>query len=281
MFCASQISTPVILFGLQSFVCFIAAIVIYVRRQKRDTQTTSEASSGEEDFLTEEEKTSFSTSITPRPGEWLPPNGPYNSPVWLSNILAQAETSTRPLHPVLREFQHTIEDDPILFMLFTRMFKEDPEAKDPVGRPEVKDYIHMIKAFNVVISMGPPWAYTTSGEKGAVGAPITAIINWSMGTKAGREAFLNPIVNSQIKNMLTVWGNYLTTLESIEVLDAASGGWLCEHGKQTMADVATIHTHSTHPPKPFEHIFECDPSKPNLGYVSWDDFFTRMYLTFN
>lgn len=77
--------------------------------------------------------------------------------------------------------------------------------------------------------------------------------------------------------LLTVWGNYLTSHESTSVLDAASGGWLCEFGKQTMADVATIHTSSKHPPKPFEHIFKCDPDQENLGYKSWDDFFTRQF----
>lgn len=79
------------------------------------------------------------------------------------------------------------------------------------------------------------------------------------------------------RSRLTVWGNYLTSYESTSVLDAASGGWLCEDGKKTMAEVATIHTSSTHPNKSFEHIFECDESKPNLGFVSWDDFFTRHF----
>lgn len=203
--CSKQISTPVLAFGLQAFVALCAAIVIYIRRQKR---SNTNVSSIEEEYMSEKEKTSFAPIARqlcqPQVGEWMPPNH-YNGPAWLSNILADAETSVRPLHPVLREFQSTIEDDPILFMLFTRMFKEDPEAKDPIGRPEVKDYKHMISAFNVVISMGPPWAYTTAGEKGAVGAPITAIINWAMGTKAGREAFLNPIVNSQIKNMCVLF----------------------------------------------------------------------------
>lgn len=196
--CSKQISTPTLVFGIQCFVALFAAIVIYVRRQNRTAQSTSE-----EESIIEKEKTDFALlAPQPREDEWLPPNGPYNSPAWLTKILVDAETSTRPLHPVLKEFQSTIEEDPILFMLFTRMFKEDPEARDPVGRPEVKDYMHMIQAFNSVISMGPPWAYTTAGEKGAVGAPITAIINWSMGTKAGREAFLNPVVNGQIKNMV-------------------------------------------------------------------------------
>jgi len=236
--CASRISTPAVLFGLQCFTALCVAIVIYVRRRKRNT--TSDTSSSEEEAVIEKEKTNFAITAPPASfGEWLPPNGPYNGPTWLTKILADAETSTRPLHPVLKKFQSTIEGDPILFMLFTRMFKENPEVMDPIGRPEVKDYIHMIQAFNVVISMGPPWAYTTAGEKGAVGAPITTIINWAMGTQAGREAFLNPVVNGQIKNMLTVWGNYLTSYESTSVLDASSGGWLCEHGKQTMGKKAT------------------------------------------
>jgi Phophatidylserine decarboxylase len=237
--CANRITAPAVLFGLQCLTALLVAIVLYVRRRKLNT--TSNISSSEEEAFIEKEKTSF--AVTARPasfGEWLPPNGPYNGPTWLTKILADAETSTRPLHSVLRDFQSIIEEDPILFMLFTRMFTETPEAMDPIGRPEVKDYKHMIQAFNVVISMGPPWAYTTAGEKGAVGAPITTIINWAMGTEAGREAFLNPVVNAQIKNMLTVWGQYLTSYESTSVLDASSGGWLCEHGKQTMGETLLV-----------------------------------------
>jgi phosphatidylserine decarboxylase len=276
MTCSKQVSIPVALFGLQCFAALVVAIVIYVRRQKRSVESLSVAPVNDVEYPSEKSRTAFDLAIAPRSGEWLPPNH-YNGNPWVTKIAAQAKDSKKPLHPVLKEFQSIIESDPILFMLFTRMFKEDPEAKDPIGRPEIKDYQHMIRAFNIVISMGPPWAYTTAGEKGAVGAPITAIINWPMGTKAGREAFLNPIVNSQLKRMLTAWGEYLTTPESASVLNSSADGWLCEDGKMTMAAVATIHTHSKHPARSFEHIFECDPSKPNLGYKSWDDFFTRRF----
>lgn len=132
--------------------------------------------------------------IALRSKEWLPPNHFDGNP-WITRILAEANTSQAELHPVLKEFQRTIEDDPILYMLVSRMFHEVPEANDPTGRPQVHDYKHMLRAFNVVLSMGPPWAYTTAGEKGAIGAPLTAILNWPMGTKAGREAFQNPKFN--------------------------------------------------------------------------------------
>jgi phosphatidylserine decarboxylase len=98
-----------------------------------------------------------------------------------------------------------------------------------------------------------------------------------MGTKAGREAFLNPKVNTQIRNTLNAWGNYLTSQASTSVLSASSNGWLCTEAKQTMAKVATIHTHSKHPSRSFEHMFVCDVSAPNLGFKSWDDFFTRRF----
>jgi phosphatidylserine decarboxylase len=274
--CSRQIATPALLFGLQCVAALLVAVIIYVRRQRRAVESLALTTDEDVESVSEKRRTTFNLAIAPRPGEWLPPNH-YNGNPWVSKIAAQAKASTKPLHPVLQEFQSTIENDPVLFMLFTRMFKEDPEARDPIGRPEVQDYKHMIRAFNLVISMGPPWAYTTAGEKGAVGAPITAIINWPMGTKAGREAFLNPIVNSQLKKMLTAWGEYLTSPDSASVLDSSSGGWLCEDGKRTMVEVATIHTHSKHPARSFEHIFECDPSAPNLGFKSWDDFFTRRF----
>lgn len=98
-----------------------------------------------------------------------------------------------------------------------------------------------------------------------------------MGTKAGREAFQNSKVNQQIRNTLTAWSHFLVTPASAKVLNGDEDGWLCKQGLETMAKVATTHTHSKHPLREFEHLFVCDPSKKNLGYKSWDDFFTRRF----
>ncbi|KAK5114385.1 hypothetical protein LTR85_010207 [Meristemomyces frigidus] len=268
--------------GLLLALPVLAALVVYIARQRRSSNHAIstpdiEALPEKEPVVTAVELVAEKSEGVLHAGKWVPPNHFDGNP-WLVRILAEADASKAELHPVLQEFQATIEDDPILFMLFTRMFHEVPQAQDPTGRPQVKDYKHMLKAFNVVLSMGPPWAYTTAGEKGAIGAPITAIINWPMGTKAGREAFQNEKVNQQIKNTLTAWGTFLTTSASAGVLSAKSGGWLCKDALDTMVEVATTHTsHTSHPKRAFEHFFVCDPSKHNMGFMSWDDFFTRRF----
>lgn len=266
-----------VLFSIQCIALLIIGTLFYIVKRRRSSRTHSVLPVHQDTpFAEKVVLNSQAVEITEKPAEWLPPNH-FTGAEWVAKIAAEADDSKAELHPVLKEFQSTIENDPILFMLFTRMFHEVPESRDPTGRPEVKDFHHMLRAFNVVLSMGPPWAYTTAGQKGAIGAPITAIINWPMGTTAGREAFLNPIVNQQIKNVLNAWGAYLVSPASASVLSADSNGWLCKQAKKTMAEVATIHTHSKHPVREFEHMFVCDPTKPNLGYTSWDDFFTRRF----
>lgn len=269
--------------ALLSLPALFAAVLVFIVRRRRAARVEhvlpvhdAELALEKAPIATEVEYVDEKAVLAAKSTEWTPPNH-FDGNNWLIRILAEAETSSKDLHPVLKEFKRTIEDDPVLFMLFTRMFSEVPEATDPTGRPEVKDYMHMLKAFNIVISMGPPWAYTTAGQKGAIGAPITAIINWPMGTKAGREAFLNPVVNQQIKNTLNAWSNFLVSPASASVLSAEDDGWLCHDARKTMAEVATIHTHSKHPAKEFEHMFVCDSNKKNLGYTSWDDFFTRRF----
>jgi phosphatidylserine decarboxylase len=266
----------VVLFSIQCITLLIIGSIFYIVRRRRSSEAQSVLPIHQETSSTEKIQSSNQIVLAEQVVEWLPPNH-FDGSDWVAKIAAQADASKAELHPVLKEFQSTIENDPILFMLFTRMFHEVPESRDPTGRPEVRDFHHMLRAFNVVLSMGPPWAYTSAGQKGAIGAPITAIINWPMGTTAGREAFLNPIVNSQIKNVLNAWGEYLVSPASASVLSEDSNGWLCKQAKKTMAEVATIHTHSKHPAREFEHMFVCDPTKPNLGYKSWDDFFTRRF----
>ncbi|KAK5129614.1 hypothetical protein LTR08_003013 [Meristemomyces frigidus] len=269
MLCLSSAGPGVVLLALP----FLAALLVYAVRRRRTPPRIASAHDVEASTELVNEKAELALRLE----GWMPPNHFDGNP-WLVRILAEADASKADLHPVLKEFQATIEDDPILFMLFTRMFHEVPEAQDPTGRPQVRDYKHMLKAFNVVLSMGPPWVYTTAGEKGAIGAPITAIINWPMGTKAGREAFQNEKVNQQIKNTLTAWGNFLSTPASAGVLCAETGGWLCKEALDTMVQVATTHTaHSNHLTHTFDHFFVCDLSKDNLGFTSWDDFFTRRF----
>lgn len=163
---------------------FFAALIVFVLRQIRSRRAAAALPLDDTEALLQKGPVSSEVELVDEKAalalsseEWMPPNH-FDGSSWMTRVLAQADESTEELHPVLKQFKSTIEDDPILYMLFTRMFTETPEATDPTGRPQVRDYKHMLAAFNVVLSMGPPWVYTTAGEKGAIGAPITAILNW-------------------------------------------------------------------------------------------------------
>ena len=73
-----------------------------------------------------------SISLTSRLGSWLPDN-PDKLNDWLKNIINEAETKDGPLHPVVAEFKHMIESDPVLTMYFTQMFQQQPTSPPPPG----------------------------------------------------------------------------------------------------------------------------------------------------
>lgn len=158
---------------------FAALLVFLVRRRRPISYTDDDTERLVERVPGSYAPTVYDEKKALEEREWMPPNH-FDGLPWLTRVLREADESTEDLHPILKEFKRTIEDDPIIYMLFSRMFTETPESTDPSGHPQVKDYLHMLKAFNVVISQGPLWAYTTAGEKGAIGAPITAILNWPM-----------------------------------------------------------------------------------------------------
>jgi len=76
----------------------------------------------------------------------------------------------------------------------------------------------------------------------------------------------------QLKKVLNVWGKFLTSPPSASVLGSSKTDWLGPTGKPSLEKVANRGETSYK----FEEIFQCDPSSPNHGYTSWDDFFTRL-----
>ena len=127
---------------------------------------------------------------------------------WVDERILEADKDNRPLLPVIKEFKDLIEGDPELLMLFTQMFEEisaKPEFRnDPTGKPQVRDYRHMLRVLNHIMTTAPGFNKT-----GLVGFPINAILNWPMGTRAGTAAFLNEKVNRQLKKILNHWAVFL------------------------------------------------------------------------
>lgn len=207
-----------------------------------------------------------------RVGKWLPSDQQFLEE-WLQNLVAEVYDNTKPLHPVIEEFKELIEHDAEIFMLFNQMFEQVPAkyTMSPTGKPQVRDYHHMLQMINAVMTKAPEF-----DSSGLVGLPINAILDWSMGTTGGFAAFLNKKVNAQLKKVLNEWGIFLKSYESCEVL--SDKGWLSEAALKALCAMDPyVDIDSIDPKQNFIDNFKCDPQKPYWGFTSWDDFFTREF----
>ena len=204
----------------------------------------------------------ISAPLPYRVGDWLPSDQAFLMR-WLEAMIQKAQAQQKPLHPVIADFRDLIESDAELFMLFSQMFEQVPRRppydKDPTGKPQVRDYRHMLELLNAILTHAPEFDQT-----GLVGCPINSIFDWPMGTAAGMAAFLNERVNIQLKKILNAWGCFLSSPDSAYVLDEhPRKGWFGEDARRAMPD--------------FEREFVCAPQQPHWGFHSWDDFFTREF----
>ncbi len=203
---------------------------------------------------------SAAADVPYRVGEWLPSDQAFLDK-WLQAMIQKTHSEKKALHPVIADFQHLIESDADIFMLFNQMFeqvpKKPPYNKDPTGKPQVRSYRHMLELLNTIMTHAPQF-----DRSGLVGCPINTIFDWSMGTAAGFAAFLNDRVNAQLKLVLNAWGRFLSSSESTYVLNQdPRSGWF---GADALKDMPN-----------FDESYQCDPSQPHRGFKSWDDFFTR------
>jgi phosphatidylserine decarboxylase len=206
--------------------------------------------------------TSIGKPLPYRAGEWLPSDQAFLD-AWLAGMIQKTEAEQKALHPVIAGFGNLIEGDPQLFMLFHQMFDQVPRkrpfATDPAGKPQVRDYRHMLQLLNTIMTHAPEF-----NQSGLVGCPINAIFDWSMATAAGFAAFLNERINGQLKAVLDEWSRYLSSGDSTYVLnDDPHRGWFGADAQTAMPN--------------FAQEFNCDPHLSHHGFKSWDDFFTREF----
>ncbi|WP_165748470.1 phosphatidylserine decarboxylase family protein [Cellulophaga sp. Z1A5H] len=195
-------------------------------------------------------------------GQWLPSDQAFLE-TWVQTHIEEVEANPKELLPIIEEFKNLIENDPELFMYFNLMFDQVPQKppynKTPTNKPQVRDYMHMLKLLNGVMTKAPEFNKT-----GLVGFPINAILDWPMATEAGYTAFLNTKVNKQLKKILNEWAKYLGSKDSTYVLsDDPKHGWFGTDAKNAIPHFATE--------------FKCDPSAVHYGFKSWDDFFIRQF----
>jgi phosphatidylserine decarboxylase len=96
-----------------------------------------------------------SSWLTSRLGGWLPVH-PYKLNRWLKDTIDEAEKRRTPFHPVIKEFRHTIESDPVMYMYFSQMLEQQPRFPPPAdsGDVKIKDYHQMLVVMNHVICTG-------------------------------------------------------------------------------------------------------------------------------
>ena len=197
-----------------------------------------------------------------RVGDWLPSDQAFLDS-WMEGLIADVEDEDSGLLPVIAEFKDLIENDPEIYMLFNQMFEQIPNKPpynlDPTGKPQIKNYIHMLQLLNHVLTTAPEF-----NKSGLVGFPINAILDWPMGTQAGSVAFLNEKVNCQLKKILNEWAKFLDSADSRYVLnDDPISGWFGRDAHEAMPT--------------FVEDFICQPKQPYYGFTSWDNFFTREF----
>lgn len=193
-------------------------------------------------------------------GRWMP-SDQDTLDAWLHKMIGRADRDAGRLLPAVAELKRFIETDAKAYMFFTQMFDEVPRSKtsSPTGRPQVRDYEHMLRLFNTIMTHAPEF-----NESGLVGFPFNAIIDWSMANVGGWSGFLDERVNAHLRAMLGEWAVFLQSPESTAVLnDDPRTGWFGEDARRAMPT--------------FVDEFVCDPALPHYGFTSWDDFFTRRF----
>lgn len=191
---------------------------------------------------------------TLRLGSWLPADQEALE-AWLRDFALRAEAKPAPLHPIIEEFADLIADDPIVRMYVTEMIGQVPRA----GRyrsHHLTSVEQLLRLLNGLLRYAPEF-----GASVFVGCPMDAILDWSMGTRAGFAAFRHPPINAMIRKILGVWCGFLESEDSLYVINDTPNGWKCPEA-QALTRIAE-----------FEH----DPTDRFWGFHSWNDFFTRRF----
>ena len=190
-----------------------------------------------------------------RAAGWLP-DDQQDLEAWLEGHreLVRAKGPQVVLHPVIAEFRDLLEGDPVLRMYAERMIEEVPRAK-PYTKRHLESVEQLLRLVNEVLTMAPEF-----GEQ-AVTLPLTAILDWTMGTPSGFAFYRDPRVNAMIKKILTVWCEFLSSKDSLYVLNDSPHGWTSEAARAAVG----------------MDQYEHDPDQEHWGFRSWNDFFTRRF----
>jgi len=138
---------------------------------------------------------------------WLPEQEDLE--VWLAGHRERVEADERVvLHPVLVECQQLIDSDPVVRMYLHQMIEQVPRRRRYRKR-HLESVPELLGLINAALSMAPEY-----GES-MVATPLGAILDWTMGTRAGFAAYRDPRINAMLKKVLTAWCSFLDSRDSL------------------------------------------------------------------
>jgi phosphatidylserine decarboxylase len=193
----------------------------------------------------------------PRRAGWLP-REQDDLESWLAGHRERVEARGEQvvLHPVLIEFQELIDSDPVVRMYMSQMIAQVPSGK-PYSKRHLESVEQLLRLINEILTMAPEFG----PERTMVSTPLGAILDWPMGTTAGFAAFRDPRINAMLEKILTVWCDFLSSDQSLYVLNESPSGWKSAEARRTVGI------------EQYEH----DPDDEHWGFSSWNDFFTRRF----
>src|SRR5947209_4635574 len=164
-----------------------------------------------------------------RQAGWLPADQ-EDLESWLAGHRERVEAKGEQvvLHPVLVEFQELLDSEPVVRMHVNEMIAQVPSTKQYSQR-HLESPEQMLLLINEVLTIAPEFG------KNSVTLPLNAILDWAMGTPAGFAAFRDPRVNAMLKKILTVWCEFLSSPDSLYVLNASPSGCKSPDAVQAVA----------------------------------------------
>ena len=187
-------------------------------------------------------------------GKWIP-SDPAKLEEWLEGHVERVDgLDGRELRTSVAALKELIETDAVVGMLVTRMIEQRPENREYHAR-HIRDVDHLLSLIDGVLDLAPEY-----GEEN-VTLPLGAVLDWSMGTPAGFDAFRDQRVNARLKDILREWCGFLNSPESLYVLNDGPHGWKSPAAVKDVGMSQFVH----------------DPNDEHWGFSSWNDFFTRRF----
>ncbi|MGD1923759.1 MAG: phophatidylserine decarboxylase associated domain-containing protein [Paracoccaceae bacterium] len=169
-----------------------------------------------------------------------------------------------PWRPEVQELWDVIQVEP-----FVRMYAELGLDQVRPMRKHFDDVRQMLDAINYVTHTAPIFRDTDSISWQF---PLSAIMNFWMGTPAGKRLMRMPQFNTPMNRIMKRWCDFLNTEESLYVLNQEQYGWLQGYDLDRKS------------PEYFKSAwyynrldeYEVDMSKPHGGFDCYNAFFHRM-----